>query len=202
MDEPIGKRIKSLRKKSNLTIEQLADKSDISTTYLSDLENGEQDNPTVRTLRKIASTFNVSVSYLIEGQERPRSNKNFGKIVRRLRKKKGLNITQLAEQVEISRSYMSQIELGRIGSPTLDTALKISNALGVSIGQVVYENPRAEKESLKTIELGLSEENTEALKAMREILTDPELSISQIEKIRDEILNYANYLRGEIKDNK
>lgn len=52
--------IKNLRKAKNLTLIDLSNKSDLSTTYLSDLENNKLDNCSTKTLEKIANALNVN----------------------------------------------------------------------------------------------------------------------------------------------
>lgn len=51
-------RIASLRQKQNLTLKEVAEKANITSSMLSQLENGKA-NPSVETLRKIASALDV-----------------------------------------------------------------------------------------------------------------------------------------------
>lgn len=59
----LGKRIKAERQKRGITQQQLAEKIDISTNFMSLIENGR--NMSVDTLVKIANVFGVSVDYLL-----------------------------------------------------------------------------------------------------------------------------------------
>lgn len=61
----IGKKIKEFRKKNNLTMRELAEKSSISASYISDLENMRNKKPSLDVLSKIADALNISVSELI-----------------------------------------------------------------------------------------------------------------------------------------
>ncbi len=63
-----GVRLKSLRKSAGLTLAQLKEATGLSVSYLSDLERG-RTNPSVKTLNKLASLYNISVSSLTEGIE-------------------------------------------------------------------------------------------------------------------------------------
>lgn len=56
---------------------------------------------------------------------------NFGKRVRRERKKQGYNQEQLAERVDISRTYLSQIEQGKAQNLSLRLAQRLSTQLGI-----------------------------------------------------------------------
>lgn len=61
----IGKRIKDLRKLNKLTQVELAKKSNISRSYLADIEN-DRYNASVDTLKAIANSLNVSLSDILE----------------------------------------------------------------------------------------------------------------------------------------
>lgn len=61
----IGKKIKEFRKKNNLTMRELAEKSSISASYISDLENMRNKKPSLDVLSKIADALDISVSELI-----------------------------------------------------------------------------------------------------------------------------------------
>ena len=64
----LGMRIRYLRKKANLTIEDLAFECDINKNYLCDLENGRR-NPTLKVLEKLANGFGITISGLTQGLE-------------------------------------------------------------------------------------------------------------------------------------
>ncbi|WP_158258893.1 helix-turn-helix transcriptional regulator [Staphylococcus succinus] len=57
MGNTIGNYISELRSKVNITNKQLTDSSNVSYSYLSNLEKGRKDNPTISTLNKIAIGF-------------------------------------------------------------------------------------------------------------------------------------------------
>ena len=61
--------------------------------------------------------------------------KKLGANVRKYRKIAGLTQEELAEIIGCSNSHIGQIENGR-GVPSLDTMVKIANALGVMIDQL------------------------------------------------------------------
>lgn len=62
----LGKRIRYLRNKKNLTIEELAFSCDVNRNYLCDLERGTR-NPTLKIIEKISVGLNVSLSELLKG---------------------------------------------------------------------------------------------------------------------------------------
>ncbi|MEK4303694.1 helix-turn-helix domain-containing protein [Oceanobacillus sp. FSL K6-0251] len=64
----LGKRIAKLRRNKNLTQEELAKELDITRSSLSQYEVNKRQ-PDYDTLKKIAKYFNVSIDYLLTGNE-------------------------------------------------------------------------------------------------------------------------------------
>lgn len=60
----IGGKIKTLRKERKLTQVELAKKSNISRSYLTDIEN-DRYNPSVETLKAIANSLDVKLSDIL-----------------------------------------------------------------------------------------------------------------------------------------
>lgn len=64
----IGERIKIARKRQGLTQVALAEKANISRSYLGDLE-GDRYNPSIETLKSIARALNTDTSEFIDTEE-------------------------------------------------------------------------------------------------------------------------------------
>ncbi|MBM7579218.1 helix-turn-helix domain-containing protein [Jeotgalibacillus terrae] len=62
----IGDKIKYLRLKKGYSVSHLASRSNVSKSYLSNLENNKKNNPSLFILSKIAHTLDVSVEYLVD----------------------------------------------------------------------------------------------------------------------------------------
>lgn len=58
----VGENIRKLRRKRELTQAELAEKSTVSYSMVCKLESGEQKNPSLETLKKIASALKVPVA--------------------------------------------------------------------------------------------------------------------------------------------
>lgn len=94
--------IKGIRKKKGISIRELSKKTNISRSYLSELENNKKINPTLQSLLKIASALNVNVKDLfytrldIEDlkKEMYRRIKKYG-----LESKEALEVSQLLDLV-------------------------------------------------------------------------------------------------------
>ena len=61
----LAKNIKRLRKKHRLSQEEFAKKAGITYSTLIKIESGANKNPTIRTLKKIASALKVSLDKLV-----------------------------------------------------------------------------------------------------------------------------------------
>jgi transcriptional regulator with XRE-family HTH domain len=65
--ELIGKRVRSIRRRAGVTLEQLAGQTGLNKGYLSRIESGEK-SPSIATLLKLGNALNVPVSQLF-GEE-------------------------------------------------------------------------------------------------------------------------------------
>lgn len=65
----IGKNIKMHRKESNLTQKRLAEKANISRSYLADVEN-DRYNPSLEVLSSIANSLNLKISDLLNDENK------------------------------------------------------------------------------------------------------------------------------------
>lgn len=71
----LGKRIREERQKLNLTQEQLAEKINVSTTYIGFIERGER-SITLGKLTLIANVLGVSIDYLLSDTVTPPYSSN------------------------------------------------------------------------------------------------------------------------------
>jgi transcriptional regulator with XRE-family HTH domain len=62
----IGKKIRHIRLKQNLTQEELGEKANLHYSYIGQMERGDKV-PSLKTLNKIAKALNVSLDYVLEG---------------------------------------------------------------------------------------------------------------------------------------
>ena len=64
--EIVGKNIRACRTVVGLTLEQLAEKADMSWPYLSEIERG-RENISLDRLARLAGALNVKLTELVEG---------------------------------------------------------------------------------------------------------------------------------------
>ena len=62
----------------------------------------------------------------------------FARVLRRLRKDKGLSQEELAHQSDLDRTYISLLERG-LRQPSLSSILRLSKPLGVSSADILAE---------------------------------------------------------------
>lgn len=63
----IGETIKNVRRKKGLKLRELSERTGISISFLSDIENG-RSNPSVKRLKSIAKGLETTLKYLLEGE--------------------------------------------------------------------------------------------------------------------------------------
>lgn len=66
MATQIGEKIRAERKRLNLTLEQLAERSDSSKSYIWELENRPVVRPSAEKISKIARILEVTTEYLLD----------------------------------------------------------------------------------------------------------------------------------------
>lgn len=69
MTTALGEKIYKLRKQENLTLEQLADRTASSKSYIWELENKNPPRPSAEKIFKIAEQLGVTIEYLINEGE-------------------------------------------------------------------------------------------------------------------------------------
>lgn len=69
--EELGKNIKYYRKRKNISLQSLANDVEVSSSFLSQIENGKNE-PSLTTLKKIAGCLDVTVSTLLGENENVR----------------------------------------------------------------------------------------------------------------------------------
>ncbi len=61
-----GQRLRNPRTEKGMTLPELADKTGLSKGFLSQLENEQQTNPSLDTLKKIADVFGITLAELLQ----------------------------------------------------------------------------------------------------------------------------------------
>ena len=131
----LGSKIRDFRNERGLTLTQLAQKLDVSPSFLSAVER-DIKKPSVIMLKKISSYLNISLSYLMTQSDQ---DALVGDKLKNIRKDRGLNTEELAELSEIPIDDIRNIEKNLI-EPTLPHLEKLSTALNVTIRYFLERN--------------------------------------------------------------
>jgi len=65
----IGERIQALRKRNGLSLTELSQRAGVAKSYLSSIERGLQQNPSIQFLEKISEVLHVSVEQLVNSNQ-------------------------------------------------------------------------------------------------------------------------------------
>ena len=69
---------------------------------------------------------------------------NIGTLIRKFRKERKLTLKVVAEKASISEGFLSQVE-NDVSSPSVDTLIRICNAIGVNAGDLISKVSEQEK---------------------------------------------------------
>jgi len=69
---------------------------------------------------------------------------NIGTLIRKARKEKKLTLKVVAEKASISEGFLSQVE-NDVNSPSVDTLVRICNAIGIDAGNLLTQAGKQEK---------------------------------------------------------
>ena len=79
-DYPLSKNLKKLREQKGLSQDRLAKLADVANNTIIKIEQGENINPTLDTLKKIAKALEISVDDLIKWRRIAKSVGGGGKL--------------------------------------------------------------------------------------------------------------------------
>lgn len=65
MSSPLGEKLRALRRQKKLSLERLAELTESSKSYIWELENREDPNPSADKLSKIAAALDVTTEFLL-----------------------------------------------------------------------------------------------------------------------------------------
>lgn len=120
----LGDKIRLMRGEKNLSLQELANRSGISLSYLSEIERGTV-YPALRTLKRIAEALGVPPAFIMVQECL------LGYKLKALREEQGLTQAQLANLAGVTAGLIGQIEQGKV-QPSLKTLEKLSEVMGVS----------------------------------------------------------------------
>ncbi len=105
-------RLKQRRKECNLTLEELATACDSAKSYIWELENTEDKNPSGMLLYKIAKALNVTIEYLLTGSGNEEFEGCSQEIEALIRFNRGRKLISIGDIIEFSKTYQKIRHLG------------------------------------------------------------------------------------------
>ncbi|SMC17312.1 Helix-turn-helix domain-containing protein [Clostridium acidisoli DSM 12555] len=136
----ISKKLRAFRTEQKLTLKELSEKSGISLSFISDIEN-DRRTPSIEKLKTLASALGVPASEFLE-ESNPNNkinNPDFNKEKNAVSK-----ITDIKEAMEIILSQPGLMLNGKL----LSDESKIALANAIKMG-LAYAEQQQEKEKLK-----------------------------------------------------
>lgn len=144
-----GNKIREFRKERGLTLTQLAEKADISPSFLSGIERGVK-KASISVLNKLSAAVNIPVSYLVE-DDAPKAQDD-GHRIQLIRNARGLTIEELSEISDLPSSVITEYEEGnrKLSLPDME---KLCVALNVNISYLLSQGKKKYKlnERLRSI---------------------------------------------------
>ena len=138
MENIVGQRIKDLRKKYKMSVDELADKVGKSRATIYRYENGEIENAPYTVLVPFAKALNTTPTYLMGVDDEPNIkqgetlNKQIGERIRQSRKAIKISMKELGSRVGLHESTVSRYENGEINALDIDILNQFAKALNVS----------------------------------------------------------------------
>jgi transcriptional regulator with XRE-family HTH domain len=129
-----------------MTREELSDATGIDLAIIRDIELARY-SADVEMILKIAHALDHFASDFFDFDQGPRPEPSapaFGKLIRKLRRERGVGQDQFAQEAGINRSHVSLIELGK-RNVELETIVKLARGLELTPAELLRKLPRPER---------------------------------------------------------
>jgi len=134
----IGKMVRLKREEKGFTQLETAQNTELSRSYISDIENGRY-MPSVDTLTRIATFLRIDLNFLVQNDGNTsnvlKEGEQMSKL-KRLRLIKNLSQTELSDLSGVKQNFISEIESG-IKNGSIKTLNSLAKALEVQISDLV-----------------------------------------------------------------
>ncbi len=134
-----GEKLSFFRQGRGLSIEELAEISELSAALIEKFEKGEAQ-PDYEQLEMLSAALNLTISCFVE---KSHYKTNIGARLKQLRESQGLTAVALAEKAGVSMGLISQIE-SNYTIPSLDTLERFSEVMGVTLHYFLLEHEEVE----------------------------------------------------------
>lgn len=90
----------------------------------------------------------------------------FGRNLRRLRKARGWSLTDLANEADTNKGYLSELERGEKSQPSMDFMVRLGRALGCSTTEFLAVEPSDFLSQVQSLAADIPEDRQEAVLSM------------------------------------
>ena len=149
----LGKLIRSRREALGLSLPAFAKKLGIPLEKAKKLEVGTQQTIHYEKAMTVARALNLKPSKLAKfmGANQKASESDLGQLIRTRRKALGMSPKALAEQLEVSRQFVSQVELGRSSlSESGDMIARLAQVLQLDVEELEAVRPRRKRKQMES----------------------------------------------------
>ncbi|RIJ64162.1 helix-turn-helix domain-containing protein [Rummeliibacillus sp. POC4] len=218
--------LRKLRKEKGLTIVQLAEKTGLSRSYISQLERGERGKngiPSIDVLQKLSTALEINIIDLLKKTGYTHTQKlSLSETIRTLRKEKGWSIEDLSEKtlededIEfIPKERLYEFENGQSKNPTISEIVTLAFVFEVSFSRFTVasdiEIPITELLRLSIMDaemnFGLTEDARSQMieKGVNSYLEDSERikifnGIQALNSVEDELINKILAAKDQLSD--
>lgn len=105
----------------------------LSKSTLSDIKSGRKKGISTSTAQKFATYLGVSVGYLLGEDD---IKKDLATVFDELLKKHGITGTKMCHDLNMSKSFMTELRKGRAKSIKIETAQKIASYFGITVDEL------------------------------------------------------------------
>lgn len=129
----VGERIRKYRTERGMTQKELAEKCGMFDSAIRRYEIGKQ-NPKKETLERIAAALEIDAFRIYTND----TGLTIGDRIRKYRKECGLTQSEVAKKIGVTKQAISKYEHNIVTNIGIETIAKLSDALGVSVINLIY----------------------------------------------------------------
>lgn len=135
----VGQKLRKLREKKGLTISEVADMLNKSSSQIGSIERADRC-PSLTSLIELAEFYQVPLAYLFE-DDLVQFQQQVGNFIQTILIQKELTIADLSRKTEINYFQLAEFFQGR-GSLSVDQLKRIAQTLDLSIKEIIPETVR------------------------------------------------------------
>lgn len=197
MENIVGQRIKDLRKKYKMSVDELAEKVGKSRATIYRYENGEIENAPYTILVPFAKALNTTPTYLMGIDDEPNITQNktsdiqIGERIKEIRESHNITLEEFANEFHITVEDLKQYESGKKKVP-----FSLVKAIGDYFGITTYQQTGLTIPAPVGNDFGVTMNVLKATDRWNKEVGVVQFSDDEL----TELINFANYLISKRKE--